>query len=58
MEAGAIDFVLSDFANTPASTFFKRTENRGCMRSRATRVVEFPDFHYCHAVWHKLRTLE
>jgi glycosyltransferase involved in cell wall biosynthesis len=24
----------------------------------ATRVVEFPDVHYCHAVWHELLILE
>lgn len=24
----------------------------------ATRVVEFPDVHYCHAVWHELLMLE
>jgi len=24
----------------------------------ATRVVEYPDVHYCHAVWHELLILE
>jgi hypothetical protein len=24
----------------------------------ATRVVEFPDVHFCHAVWHDLLILE
>jgi hypothetical protein len=24
----------------------------------ATRVVEFPDVYYCHAVWHQLMLLD
>jgi len=24
----------------------------------ATRVVEYPDVHYCHSVWHELLLLE
>ena len=44
MEAGAIDLVLGDFANAAASTFFKRTENRGFLRERSrTPTIGFAE---------------